>query len=279
MKSILLFQAALSAALIVGCAGTGSGELEAAARRQTENQTVPSADGTRIGFTKVGSGPVPVVIVHGALNSGEQWMPVATAMAEHCTCYVMDRWGRGRSDHHTEYSLEREVEDIGAVLEMAGPDAYMLGHSSGAIYTLEAARRFPVAGLVLYEPPLNAFYGRFVEDVLPSIRTAIREERFDDVVSIFLRDEAQLPESDLSFLRETPLWEQMVTLAPQSVHEWEELVEAGLTADRYRDVAVPTLLLAGTLTLDHPSFATQALETTLPDARTVCSKARDTAPI
>lgn len=267
MKILLLFNAALIAAFIVGDAGTEINVSESATRSQTENHTVFSADGTRIGYTKVGSGPIKVVIIHGALNSGEQWIPVATAMAEHYTSYVMDRWGRGGSESRAEYSLEREIEDIVAVLEAAGPDTYVMGHSSGAIYALEAALSASVAGLVLYEPPLHI--GRFVEDVLPSIRTAVREERFDDVVSIFLREEGQLPDSDLSALRETPLWKPMVTLAAQSVKEWEELAGAGLRVERYRDVVVPVLLLAGTLTMDHPSFATQELETNLPDARIV----------
>lgn len=177
--------------------------------------------------------------------------------------------GRGGSEDRTDYSLEREAEDIMAVLDVAGPDAYLLGHSSGAIYTLEAALSAPLAGLVLYEPPLHGFHGRFVEQVWDRIRIAAQEERYDDVVSIFLTDEAELPEEALSQLRTTPLWEHRVALAPQSVREWEALAEVGLTVDRYRNVTVPTLLLAGTETADHPSFATQALESTLPDARTV----------
>jgi pimeloyl-ACP methyl ester carboxylesterase len=244
-------------------------DVGSVAHGQGKNQTVRSADGTHIGFSKIGSGPLPLVIVHGALSSGEQWMPVATAMTEHCSCYVMDRWGRGGSDDRADYSLEREVEDIRAVLEVAGPDAYLLGHSSGAIYNLEAALHAPLAGLILYEPPLHAFHGPFVEDVLDCIRMAAREERFDDVVSIFFNDEARVPENELSRLKATQLWEHMVALAPQSVREWEELGEVGLTVDRYRNVAVPTLLLAGTITKNHPSFATQALESILPHARTV----------
>lgn len=235
----------------------------------SEDQTVRSADGTRIGFAKLGSGQIPVVIVHGALSAGARWRPVAIAMAEHCTCYLMDRWGRGASENRTEYSLEREVDDIGAVIEAAGPGAYVLGHSSGAIYALEAARRYSIAGLVLYEPPLHAYRGRFVETVLPRVRVAARQGRFQDVVSIFLSGEVGIPANELARMQATPLWEEMVALAPQSVREWEELADLGLTIDRYRDVRRPILLLAGTLTKNHPSFATRALESTLPDVRTV----------
>lgn len=154
----------------------------------------------------------------------------ATVLAGQCTCYVVDRWGRGASEHHTDYSFEREAEDIGAVLAVAGPEAHLLGHSSGAIYALEAARRSPPAGLILYEPPLHA--GPEFERILERMRRAAKEERLDDVVSIFLREEGRLPEEELSLMRETPLWERMVALAPQSVREWRELVEAAPTVDR-----------------------------------------------
>lgn len=193
---------------------------------------------------------------------------MAGALAERCTCYVMDRWGRGGSDDHADYSLEREVEDIEAVLEAAGPEAYLLGHSSGAIYTLEVARRSPLAGLVLYEPPLHGFHGRFVEEVWPRIRAAAEEGRFEEVVSTFLADEAGLPDDVLASLRETPLWQHRVALAPHSVREWAELIRLRPTVDRYRDVSVPTLLLAGTETEGHPSFATRDLQELLPDVRT-----------
>lgn len=99
---------------------------------QMDRQRTVSDGGTRIGFTKVGSGPISLVLVHGALSCGENWIPVSQALTEHCTCYVMDRWGRGGSDNRVEYSIKREVEDIAAVLQAAGPDAYLLGHSSRA---------------------------------------------------------------------------------------------------------------------------------------------------
>ena len=238
---------------------------------QTKYHTARSADGTAIGFTKIGSGSVPVVFVHGALSSGEQWMPVAEAMGEHFTCYVMDRWGRGGSDSHTNYSLNSEAEDIVAVLKAAGPDAYLLGHSSGAIYALEAALKTPPAGLILYEPPIHAFHGRFIEETLGRIQNASVKEQFEDALSIFLTDEAGLSGEEVAFFQSTPGsgWDQMVKLTPHSVKEWAELAQNKPTINRYRDIAVPTLFLAGTETENNPSFATQALDDMLPKSRIV----------
>lgn len=98
--------------------------------------TVRSSDGTRIGVHTLGSGP-PVVLVHGAWNWAEHWMDVAEQLADAYTCSVMDRRARGSSGDHDEYSFDREIDDVAAVLEDAGPDSSLLGHSSGAIYALE----------------------------------------------------------------------------------------------------------------------------------------------
>jgi len=236
---------------------------------QTEYHTARSADGTAIGFTKIGSGSIRVVLVHGALSSGEQWMTVAQTMGENFTCYVMDRWGRGGSNSHTYYSLNSEAEDIVAVLKVAGPEAYLLGHSSGAIYALEAALKMPPAGLILYEPPIHAFHGRFAEETLKRIQDASVKGNFEEALSIFLTDEGGLPESVVAKLQSTSGWDQMVKLTPHSVKEWSELAQKKPTVERYRDVAVPTLFLTGTETENHASFATQALHEMFPKSRIV----------
>ena len=105
-----------------------------------------SADGTSIGFVRLGSGPA-VVFVHGSLSTGDDWLQVATAMTEQFTCFIMDRRGRGRSGDASDYSLDREYEDIKAVLDIVGPGTHLLGHSYGAICALGAALRAPIGHL------------------------------------------------------------------------------------------------------------------------------------
>lgn len=241
---------------------------------QTMYQTVHSADGTEIGFTRIGSGPAPIVIVHGALNSGAQWFPVARDLSDQFTCYVMDRWGRGGSGKHSDYSVHKEAEDIVAVLEAAGPNAILLGHSSGAIYALEAARLHPPAKLILYEPPIHAFHGRFAHEIWGPIRNAANDEDYDKALSIFLGDEVGLSNNDLTHLKSTPLWKTLLNFTPQSVTEWAALVRDKPTVERYRNIAVPTLLLTGSKNAHHPSFATRALDEMWPpkQARVVVLK-------
>jgi len=235
----------------------------------TNQQTVRSADGTRIAYTKVGSGPVPLVMVHGGFSTSQQWMFVAEKLSElsdQFTCYVVDRWGRGGSEGRPEYSLEHDVNDIIAVLEEAGPDTYLLGHSGGAIISLEAAKRAQIAGLILYETPLHL--ERFVEDIWDRFHSAAQGERYEEALTIFLAEEAEVPDDIIAEIQGTPHWDHLLEHTPHTAFEIEALVDARFEVDRYADISVPTLLLAGTETADHPSFATQALDDLVPNART-----------
>jgi pimeloyl-ACP methyl ester carboxylesterase len=187
-------------------------------------------------------------------------------MADHHTAYVMDRRGRGRSGDGADYSVDREIEDIGAVLDAAGPGSHLLGHSSGAIYALEAARRFPIGQLVLYEPPLN-FQGPTATTLVERMRTNAARGEFDTALTIFAKEEVKLLEEELCSFRSTPLWAQMTALVPTFIREWDALFELAPTVERYRSISAPTLLLWGSETADHPSFATRVLESTLPNVR------------
>lgn len=231
-------------------------------------QTVVSSDGTRIGVASVGSGE-PLVLVHGAWNWREHWQPVAEELADSRTCWVMDRRGRGSSGDGDDYSFDREIEDITAVLEAAGDGASLLGHSSGAIYALEAARRSPVDRLILYEPPLRWAERGDPDELVDRIRALLDDGRPERAAALFFAEEGRLDEDELAFLRTLPAWERMVALAPVCVREWDAILDADLSVDRYRDLSMPTLLLAGSDNLDHPSMATAPLAETLPDTRTV----------
>lgn len=230
-------------------------------------EVVRSADGTRIGFVRLGSGPA-VIFVHGSWVTGEGWLEVAKRVSDegHC-CGIMDRRGRGRSGDGADYSLDREVEDIGAVLAAAGPDSSLVGHSSGAIFALEAARRFPIRRLVLYEPPLH-FRGRDAQAFVDRIRASVENGRPEEAVTLFFREALRLSEDEVSSLRAMPVWDEMVVLAWTFVRESDAVQRVDPEVDRYREVSVPTLLLTGSASRDEPSYATRDLQEVLPDART-----------
>ena len=233
---------------------------------QPEERVARSADGTPIGFLKFGSGP-SLVFVHGSVNTGEEWLQVATAMAEEFTCYVMDRRGRGRSGDAAAYSLDRECEDIIAVLEVAGPEAHLLGHSYGAICALETARRLPIGRLVVYEPPLPVD-GPVPEKTMNAYRAAVESNKLDQALTIFLEDIVHVTGGELAALRTTPLWKKMAPLTPTLTRELETVDLLGPSLERYRQLAAPTLSMRGTATQAKHKTASSALENALPNVRT-----------
>jgi pimeloyl-ACP methyl ester carboxylesterase len=195
-------------------------------------------------------------------------MGVADELADTFSCWVMDRRARGSSGDGVEYSFDREIEDITAVLDAAGPDACLLGHSSGAIYTLETARRNPVERLVVYEPPLRWAERGDPANLVDRIRKLIDHGKFEEAAELFFSEEGRLDEDGLATLKTLPEWKRMVELAPVCVREWDAILDANLSVNRYRELTSPTMILAGSENLDHPSMATESLAANLPDART-----------
>src|SRR2546423_14979082 len=101
--------------------------------------SVVSPDGTVIGYSTLGDGP-PLLLVHGGTATRIRWAPVQEQLAARYTVYLMDRRGRGLStDEASSYSLQHEAEDVAAVASVAGDDGYVLGHSYGALATIQPA--------------------------------------------------------------------------------------------------------------------------------------------
>jgi len=231
-----------------------------------------SKDGTRIGFSKIGSGPA-TVLVHHSLATGASWIRVAELLAGDFTCYLLDRRGRASSGDAPDYCIEREYEDIEGALAMAaretGDRANLVAHSFGAVCALGAALASPPKKLVLYEPPLPVG-GTVAGPHLPAYRAAIEAGDPDRALEIGYTHFASVPVARVRRMRGTPEWAEARLLA----HTWTREVDAverhGPGLERYRALRVPTLLLLGTLSAPHPlKDTTEALAKTLPDARIV----------
>jgi pimeloyl-ACP methyl ester carboxylesterase len=117
-------------------------------------RTITSDDGTHIVYEQHGQGP-PLVLVHAGFVDRTIWGPSLPLLAQHYTVYALDRRGHGRSDPYpVDHDIEREYEDVVALIAAVGAPVALLGHSSGACVALHAARRTAqVRHLVLYEPP------------------------------------------------------------------------------------------------------------------------------
>ena len=232
---------------------------------------VHSADGTRIAFRRLGSGPA-VVFVHGSVSTHTDWMPVARLLANSYTCFAMDRRGRAKSGEGVgPYSIEREYEDIAAVLAVAkietGSDAALVGHSYGAICALGAAMRHPVPRLVIYEPPLPAG-GLIAGESLPPYAQAVAEGDLDTALELGLTAFPHMPPADILALRDSRAWPRLRVLAKSWIRELEALDAQSADLTHYGEISCPTLLLVGSLSPEHPMLdAARALSTALPGMR------------
>ena len=167
---------------------------------------VVSADGTAIAYRRSGAGS-PLVLVHGTTADHTRWAPVLPALEAHYTVYAVDRRGRGASGDGRDYAIEREFEDIVAVIDAIGTPCDLLGHSYGALCALEAALRSDrVRRLLLYEPPIEAAAGLFPRAVVRRIETLIEAGDGDGALVAFFRGIVRMPERDIALLRAQPSW-------------------------------------------------------------------------
>src|SRR5947199_4272283 len=124
---------------------------------ETITSTVTSKDGTKIAYDKIGHGPA-VILVAGALCSRSFWSgpELAKLLARSFMVYNYNRRGRGESGDTQPYALEREIEDIEALIANAGGSAHLYGVSSGGALVLEAAAAgLAIDKIAVYEVPYN----------------------------------------------------------------------------------------------------------------------------
>ncbi len=206
-----------------------------------------SADGTPIGYLRRGSGPA-LVITHGSVATSEQWIPATEHLAKHYTCFAHDRRGRGRSGDAATYDISTEVADIAAMMAVAGPGAHLLGHSYGALCTLAYAETQPLDGsLVLFEPPL-AVDGPVAGKGLEVYRGLIAAGDLDAAFEYALVNFVRVPAEAVPMIRQTPLWDACVPLAPTWVRELKQIDSLGDHLTHYASITAPTHLIAGTAT-------------------------------
>jgi len=234
--------------------------------RRLIHECTRSVDGTRIGITRIGSGP-PLVFVHGSLSQGSNWLLVARHLAHDYTCYLMDRRGHGVSDFGDHrYSIDREYDDVLAVLSRAGDNATLIGHSFGAICCLGAATLTNLPHLVLYEPPLP-LHGLIAGRNLAPYCHAMRDGRFDDALEIGLREFIRLPHDHVESIRATTAWSRLASLMSAWPRELEAMDSLGDNVEAYAAIGCPTLLVSGSRSPKHPfRNAVAALCRSLPHA-------------
>lgn len=239
---------------------------------------VTSADGTRIAFDRLGDGP-PVVVVSGIFCTRQTTRSLAELLAPRFTVINYDRRGRGESGDTPPYAVEREIEDLGALLTEVGGAAAVYGHSSGAGLALEAtAAGLPVTRLVLHEPP----YGpddeesrRGARELAENVRAAVAEDRRADAIELFFAASGMPPEV-VEAMSSDPDMQAVVPTMPYDFAVMGDASRGGtIPEDRVRAITVPVLVVAGGASPDFFRHTATRLTELLPDARQVVLEGQD----
>jgi pimeloyl-ACP methyl ester carboxylesterase len=246
---------------------------------------VISKDGTPIAFDRSGQGP-SIILVAPAFGTRAEQESLAAALAPHFTVFAYDRRGRGDSGDTAPYAVEREVEDIDALINEAGGSAFVFGHSSGAVLALEAARLFPnkITKLALYEPPFIVDDSRPLppEDLATQLAELVAAGRRGAAVELFQTKGVGIPVEVVAQLRQLPMWPGLEEMAHTLAYD------ATITGDTQRgnpsplrkwaSVTVPTLVMVGGMSPAFFHNGTQALVDILPNGQHRTLEGQDHGP-
>ncbi|WP_439940447.1 alpha/beta fold hydrolase [Streptomyces sp. BBFR115] len=207
---------------------------------------VTSRDGTPLAYTRGGDGPA-VVLVSGAMSTGATLAPLAARLADRFDVLVPDRRGRGASGDTAPYAVEREVEDLAALVEAAGGRAALYGVSSGAALVLRAAASgLPVTRVAVYEPPfaLSDEDAAQRAEYTARLAEALGEGRRGDAVALFLSLTGLAPEI-IANARTSPMWPDMEAIAPTLAYDDAVMAGGRVPVRELAGIEVPVLALAG----------------------------------
>ena len=234
---------------------------------------VTSQDGTSIAFEQSGSGPA-VILVASSLADRSDTKRLAALLAPHFTVINYDRRGRGASGDTAPYAVEREVEDLDALIVDAGGSAYVFGSSSGAVLALQAAAGgADIRKLAIYEPPF------VVDDSGPpqpadfdsQINQLLAADRRSEAVKFFMSKGMGVPGFVLTFMRLMPgVWSKLKAMAHTIPYDLAIMGDTRsgkpLDAEKWSAAKVPTLVMDGGKSGPAQRNAVQALTDVLPNA-------------
>ena len=248
---------------------------------ETATHATTSRDGTTIAYDRYGDGP-PVVIVGGGPTDRTANTPLARLLAAHFTVFNYDRRGRGASGDTRPYSVDREYDDLAAVLEAAGGNAHVFGSSSGGVLALEAAAGgLPIDRLAVWEPPFVVDGSRRPPpaDYAEQVECIVAAGRPGDALELFFTGAVDLPVEIVAQMRQAPFWADMEGAAHTLVYDAAIMGDFSLPAEQLARVSVPTLVIDGGTTAWMTSAAS-AVARGLPNAtrRTLAGQPHNVNP-
>jgi pimeloyl-ACP methyl ester carboxylesterase len=232
--------------------------------------SVASKDGTIITYDRMGQGE-PVILVSGAMADRQANVPRAEVLRQYFTIFNYDRRGRGASGDTPPYAVEREIEDIDAVIGAAGGSAFLLGSSSGAVLSLKAAASgLAIRKLAIWDAPyiLEGSRPRPPADSVKTLIDLVAAGRRGDAVEFFLTEIVGLPQETVADARGQPGWPAQEALAHTLAYDATILDDYSLPTASAARVKMPTLVMAGGADLPWIRESAQALAELIPGAKT-----------
>ncbi len=231
-------------------------------------KTVTSPDGTMIAFDQFGAG-APIIMAAGAFNDRSTTEPLARALAQHVFVVNYDRRGRGDSGDAGHYSVEREIEDLEALIAEVGGSAAVFGYSSGATLVMKAAAAgLAITKLALYEPP-------FVDDSRPrppadlsgQLTELIAADRRGDAVELFQTKAVGMPVGVVAQMRNAPFRPALEAIAHTLVYDAIIMGDYTFPTELVTSIRTPTLVIDGEQSPPFLREAARAVAETLPSGR------------
>jgi pimeloyl-ACP methyl ester carboxylesterase len=244
--------------------------------------TLTSADGTLIDYDAYGSGP-PVILIGGA----SQYRAIdsrTTEIAKHLaeegfTAVDYDRRGRGRSGDTPPWSLDREVEDLAALIEATGVPALYTSSSGAGVALAAVTSGIPVSALALYEPPY--FAGSDGREHIAALQRMLEEGEYDKATRYNMTAIIGLPGEAVDQMAEAPWWPGLVAVAPTLVYDHQASHDIETDPDwhaRWARVTVPTVVYSGDQTFPGLPEAADAVAAALSNAQRRVLAGQDHGP-
>jgi pimeloyl-ACP methyl ester carboxylesterase len=238
-----------------------------------------SKDGTRIAYERRGKGPA-LVLVHGTGIDHSYWSPVVPELERRFTLYIPDRRGRGQSEDAASYDIQFEVDDVVTLIETNPSDVFVLGHSYGALCSLESSRLTThISRLVLNEPPMyTSVEVGYPADARERFVELLEEGRAEQAL-VLLYEASGMSTAELDLLRSLPNWQARVQAAPTLLREIMSVRNYPFDPARFGEMTTPVLLLLGGATAPVYTAAIEALHAALPNNRLVVLEGHGHDPV
>ena len=260
-------------------------------REEVMSHTVTSKDGSTIAYNKTGKGPALIVVTGATAFRAfdPNLQALADLLADDFTVINYDRRGRGESSDAGPYdpptAPQREIEDIAALIEMAGGRTNLLGFSSGSVLALEAtAAGLPVDKLVMYEPPFVLPGSPFPPPPPDYVETLTRFGAGDDkdAAPAYFMQSLGMPSEAIEGAKQSEMWPLMQSIGPTIAYDGQTMFDAYYTAGkfpaRWSKVTQPVLILDGDASFNFMNAAANAVAKELPNATRKTLAGQDHGP-